>query len=117
IKQLSDGQVFGPYLDSKNYTIAKMIGRRQMPDSAKVRHNLIKTADRGQPTLSDSIAKARIDSISTAISNGADFNAMVIKYSDDPGSKATKGEYTFPSTQFSGISREFAEVAFYGNTG
>ncbi len=117
IKQLGDGQVFGPYLDNKNYTIAKMIGRRSIPDSAKVRHILIKTAEKGQPTLPDSIAKARIDSIANAIRGGADFNSMVISYSDDQGSKTTGGEYTFPSTQFANISKEFAETAFYGNVG
>ena len=117
IKTLADGQVFGPYLDGKNYTVAKMISRRSIPDSAKVRHILIKTAEKGQPVLADSIAKIRIDSIANAIKAGADFNSMVIKYSDDQGSKATAGEYTFPSTQFSGISKEFAETAFYGSVG
>ena len=117
IKQLADGQMFGPYLDGKNYTIAKMIGRRMMPDSAKVRHILIKTAEKGQSTFSDSLAKIRIDSISNAAKGGADFNALVLKYSDDQGSKNTKGEYTFTSTQFSNLSKEFAEVAFYGQTG
>ena len=38
-------------------------------------------------------------------------------YSDDQGSKTTKGEYDFASTQFPNLSKEFAEVAFYGNTG
>lgn len=117
IKMLADGQVFGPYLDSKNYTIAKMIGRRTIPDSAKVRHILIKTSENGKPVIADSIAKFRIDSISNAIKSGADFNALVIKYSDDQGSKATAGEYTFPSSQFATISKEFAETAFYGNVG
>jgi peptidyl-prolyl cis-trans isomerase D len=117
IKHLADGQVFGPYLDGKNYTIAKMIGRRMMPDSAKVRHILIKTGEQGKPTLSDSIAKFRIDSIEAAVKGGADFNAMVLQYSDDQGSKTTQGEYTFSSQQFANLSKEFAEVAFYGNAG
>lgn len=117
IKMLSDGQAYGPYLDSKNYTIAKMIGRRTIPDSAKVRHILIKTSENGQPVLADSIAKLKIDSIANAIKSGTDFNSMVIKYSDDQGSKTTGGEYTFPSSQFSSISKEFAETAFYGNVG
>jgi peptidyl-prolyl cis-trans isomerase D len=94
-----------------------MIGRRSMPDSVKVRHILIKTSDKGQPTLPDSIAKKRIDSIAAAIKGGADFNAMVQQFTDDASSKPTNGEYEFSSMQFSGISKEFAEVAFYGNTG
>lgn len=117
IKALSNGQLFGPYLDGKTYTIAKMIDHRMMPDSVKVRHILIKTAVKRQPTLPDSIAKKRIDSIASAIQAGADFNAMVLQFSDDDGSKKTKGEYDFTSQQFAGISKEFAEVIFYGNTG
>ncbi len=117
ITSLSDGQVFGPYLDNQDYSLAKLIGRRSLPDSAKCRHILIKTAQGSQQTLPDSIAKKRIDSIETAIKGGADFATLVTTYSDDDGSKATKGEYTFSSTQFETISKEFAETIFYGKTG
>lgn len=117
IMSLADGQVFGPYLDGNNYAIAKMIGRRELPDSVKVRHILIKEADQGQPILTDSVAKARIDSIANAIKGGASFAGLVQQYSDDPGSKNTAGEYEFASTQFANLSKEFAEVAFYGSTG
>jgi peptidyl-prolyl cis-trans isomerase D len=67
--------------------------------------------------LADSTGKQRIDSIELAIRGGADFNEMVLKYSDDQGSKTTGGEYEFASAQFPSLSREFAEVAFYGKTG
>ena len=117
ITSLGIGQVFGPYLDNQDYSIAKLIAKRSLPDSAKCRHILIKTAQGAQQTLSDSIAKKRIDSIETAIKGGADFATLVNVYSDDDGSKGTKGEYTFNSTQFETISKEFAETIFYGKTG
>jgi peptidyl-prolyl cis-trans isomerase D len=117
IKKLANGRVYGPYIDGANYTIAKMIDKRPMPDTVRVRHILVKTAEKGQPTLTDSVAKFRIDSIAAAAQAGADFNALVQKYSDDQGSKNTEGEYDFTSSQFPTISREFAEVAFYGKTG
>ena len=119
IAGLANGAVFGPYLDGKNIVLAKMIGNRQLPDSVKCRHILIATSNpqTGEPTLNDSIAKARIDSIETAIKGGEDFNKMVLMYSDDQGSKDKKGEYDFPSTQFTTLAREFAEAIFYGNTG
>lgn len=117
LMHLADGQVFGPYADGQNLTLAKMIGRRELADSVKVRHILVKTADQNGQSLSDSAAKKRIDSIETALKGGADFDALVQKYSDDEGSKGTKGEYTFSSTQFGNLSKEFAEVAFYGNVG
>ena len=119
VAALATGAVYGPYLDGKEIVMAKMLGSRQLADSVKCRHILIGTKDpqSGQPTLSDSVAKKRIDSIEAAIKGGADFNAMVLKYSDDQGSKDKKGEYDFSVTQFSGLAKEFAETVFYGTTG
>lgn len=119
IAALPNGVVFGPYIDGKNLVLAKMIGSRQMPDSVKCRHILIatKNAQTGEPLITDSLAKKRIDSIETALKGGADFNALVLKYSDDAGSKEKKGEYDFSSTQFSTLAKEFAETIFYGKTG
>ena len=114
IKVLADGQTFGPYLDGGNYVIARMMGRRTLPDSVKLRHILVKTQDKRQPTLPDSIAKKRIDSVKVLAQSGTDFNSLVQKYSDDGGSKKTKGEYDFTLQQFAGISKEFAEAIFYG---
>lgn len=114
IKRLGIGQTFGPYLDGANYTIAKMVAVRSMPDSVKCRHILVKFGGSG---ADDSTAKKRIDSVEAAIKGGADFNAMVLKYSEDDGSKTKGGEYEFTSTQFSNLSKEFAEVIFYGSTG
>src|SRR6476661_1288775 len=95
ILALSDGQVFGPYIDNNNFVLAKMIGKRSIPDSVKVRHILVKTSPsaQGLPGLADSIAKPRIDSIAAAIQRGANFDSMVVKYSDDEGSTQNKGVY------------------------
>lgn len=117
IRRLDVGEIYGPYLDNGNYTLAKMISKRTIPDSVKVRHILIKTGDQGQITLDDSTAKQRIDSVVAAIRGGARFDTMVARYSDDQGSLATNGEYDFSSVQFGNISREFAEAIFYGKTG
>ncbi len=113
IRHLATGQVFGPYLDAGSYVMAKMIDKRTMPDTAKVRHILISTQN-GTP---DSIAKKRIDSISNAIAGGADFKALAAVVSDDPGSKDKGGEYEIPSMQFSNMAKEFSEAAFYGKPG
>jgi peptidyl-prolyl cis-trans isomerase D len=122
VAALTNSAVFGPYLDGKNIVLAKMLGSRQLPDSVKCRHILIATKNQqtGEPTLSDSLAKARIDSIETAIKGGADFNTMVLKYSDDQGSKDKKGEYDFSAAQLAGpnsLAKEFGETIFYGATG
>lgn len=96
------GSVYGPYIDAQDYTLAKMVGIKQWPDSVKVRHILIATADprAGQVIREDSVAKKLVDSIETAVKGGADFNALVQKYSDDPGSKEKGGVYEyFPQGQ------------------
>jgi peptidyl-prolyl cis-trans isomerase D len=122
IKKLSDGAVFGPYLDPKpqagtgNYTLAKMIGKRSMPDSIKCRHILIKIADQQKGEIrTDSAAKQLIDSIATAIKGGASFEEMVLKFSEDEGSKNKKGEYEFGS--LAQLVEPFYETVFYEPVG
>src|SRR4051812_36325656 len=37
------GGIYGPYLDGSNYVLAKVVDRKQLPDTVKVRHILIAT--------------------------------------------------------------------------
>ena len=119
IAALPTGNVYGPYLDGGSYVLAKMLGNRQMPDSVRARTILVSTRDlqTGQPTIADSVAKKRIDSISSAIKGGADFNTTVLQYSDDMVSKEKGGAYDFSSIQFQNLPKEFSEVVFYGTSG
>ncbi|PSL49305.1 peptidyl-prolyl cis-trans isomerase D [Chitinophaga niastensis] len=113
IVNLPVGGVFGPYYDNNLIVYAKMVDRKNMPDSVKVRHILI--ASGAQGGAPDAIAKKRADSIEVAVKGGADFKELVTKYSDDPGSKETGGEYELtPSTQF---VPEFKNFAFDGAKG
>lgn len=104
------GNTYGPYVDGKNYTIAKVIGVKQWPDSASVRHILIATAGQnGQLVRDDSTAKKLIDSIKSAIAGGVSFDEMVLKYSDDAGSKEKGGKYEmFPQAQMVGPFNDFS---------
>ena len=104
------GNAYGPYVDGKNYTIAKVIGVKQWPDSASVRHILITTAGQnGQLVRDDSTAKKLIDSIRFAITGGVSFDAMVLKYSEDAGSKEKGGKYEmFPQAQMVGPFNDFS---------
>jgi peptidyl-prolyl cis-trans isomerase D len=111
ITALSVGQTYGPYLDASNYTIAKMIGVKQWPDSVKVRHILIATADprSGQQLKPDTVGKKLIDSIELAIKGGASFDTLCARYSEDPGSKDKGGIYDyFPQGQMVGAFNDFA---------
>jgi peptidyl-prolyl cis-trans isomerase D len=99
--------------------MAKMLGKRQLPDSVKCRHILIATKDAqtGQPTLSDTTAKKRADSIAMAIESGSDFAVLAKQFSNDPGSKDKGGEYEFSAQQFTNLAKPFAEFIFYKTTG
>lgn len=115
--QLSPGEVYGPYYDGNSIVIARMMGSKVLPDSVKARHILIGTINpqTGQPTLADSVAKKRIDSIQQAIAGGASFELLVTKYSDDEGSKAVFGNLGyFPNGQ---MVKAFNDFAFEGKAG
>ena len=111
ILSLPVGGVFGPYIDGKNLTIAKVVGTAQWPDSTSVRHILIATTNpqNGQQIKDDSVAKKLADSISTAIRGGASFDALCQKYSDDQGSKPTGGKIEmFPQAQMTTVFNDFS---------
>jgi peptidyl-prolyl cis-trans isomerase D len=82
------GNVYGPYQDGKEVVLARLMSTKVLPDSAKVRHILIKTQDprSGQTFRDDSTAKKLADSLQGAIARGANFDSLVLKFSEDEGS-------------------------------
>jgi peptidyl-prolyl cis-trans isomerase D len=92
------GSTYGPYLDGPTYTLAKVIGVRQMPDTVKLRHILVATMQQDQqsgqfyPVRDSLLAKKTIDSIQTVIRNGSNFDSVCAKLSDD-GTKDKGGVY------------------------
>jgi peptidyl-prolyl cis-trans isomerase D len=120
-------QVYGPFLQQHSYVLAKMIDSKPMPDSVKARHILIKTNDPQTQTviLADSIAKKRIDSIDLAIKNGARFDSLAAKLSDDAGSAVKGGllsnpDRNIPPTDYftqGQMVAEFNEFCFQGKKG
>lgn len=111
------GTVYGPYFENGSYKLTKVLAKQVLPDSVKCRHILIKTKERGQELVADSVAKKKIDSVEAMAKGGADFKELVAKYSQDEGSKATAGEYEFTLAQRSGISKEFGDFIFEGKPG
>jgi len=114
---LAKNAVFGPYLDGGDYVLAKKIDEKTLPDSVKARHILIATVDpkTGEPTLEDSIAKKRIDSIKNEIDKGASFEALALKYSDDEGSKIKGGDLGYFTS--GRMVKEFNDFCFDGKKG
>ena len=106
IFKVGTGNVYGPYIDGTNYSIAKVIGARAIPDTVKIRHILIGTVQMdpqsGQkiPIRDSASAQKLADSVALAIRNGANFDSMVVKFSNDQGSVNNGGVYdNVPSGQ------------------
>ena len=115
ILSLPVGGVFGPYVNGKNYSIAKVIGVTRWPDSASIRQIFIATNNpqNGQPIKDDSLAKKLADSINVAIQKGASFNDLCQKYSDDQAGKQNNGKTEmFAQGQVPPIFNDFS----FGNT-
>lgn len=113
IISLPDGAVFGPYLDGKNYVLAKKVSTKILPDSIKSRHILLGTNDpqTGQATMPDSTAHRLADSIAAAIKGGANFDSLEAKYSTDQAAHKDKGVMTFDlgTIQGDGFAKEFGD--------
>lgn len=118
---LHPGQLYGPYKDGGSFAIARMIDEKQLPDSVKVRHILVATLQQDPQTgqtvrvMEDTTAQKRLDSAIAELNHGANFDSVVLKYSDDGGSKTKGGVYDyFPTGK---MVAAFNDFAFTGKVG
>jgi len=89
------GDVVGPYFEGTSIRLDKVISKDAVADSSvKCRHILLKTADIKDPAQL-AVLEARADSLKRRLRAGDAFADLVNKHSEDPGSKATGGEYEF----------------------
>ena len=98
------GTVVGPYLDGSAWTIAKILDRKVIADSARARHILIPKANPGGEQI--------IDSLKNLIETGkARFDSLAAKNSSDGGSAVKGGDLGwFPQ---GAMVAEFNAVCFY----
>ncbi len=98
----SVGTVVGPYLDGKSYALAKLIDRRNTPDSVRSRHILIKTPD----------ALKVADSLKTLLeANATLWDTLNAKYSTDNVAKLRGGDLEYqPQGR---MVAEFNDLIFY----
>lgn len=119
--KLSVGQTYGPYLDGGNYVIAKMVGARNIPDSAKARHILVSTHTRSQQgsglerMRDDSSAKHIMDTVQMQLASGKSFDSLNIKFSDDKVSAAKGGDLGWFGS--SNMVAEFSKACFTNGVG
>ena len=119
---LNKGEVYGPYLDGGDYSIAKLVDTKSLPDSARARHILVGTVNpqTGQPILEDSVAKQRIDSVKYLLEHGASWDSIALKFSDDGGSKIKGGDlgwFTTDQTAQQHMVPEFNNFVLNGKKG
>lgn len=117
---LSVGSIYGPYADNNNFVLAKLVSAKQIPDSVKVRHILVATAQQTQDgqlarVRDDSSASKKLDSAIALIKSGANFDSVCVKYSDDPGSKDKGGVYDYFSS--GRMMEEFNDFSFSNPVG
>ncbi len=102
--RLPVGTVVGPYLDGGAWTIAKILDRKVVADSARARHILIPTSNPN--------GEAIIDSLKNLIETGkARFDSLATKNSSDRGSALKGGDLGwFP---LNAMVAEFNAVSFF----
>lgn len=93
--------------------LAKMLSRA-VAEQVRARHILIQV-DKSAPMSEKSAALKKIKKVQAELKAGADFNELVKKYSDDPGSKERGGDLGFFSR--SDMVPEFEKAAFSLNVG
>lgn len=105
---LPEGSVMGPYIDGTDYKLAKIVDRKRIADSVKVRHILrsVQTADQL------AAAQQTIDSLKTLLESGkARFDSLAIRFSQDPGSGFLGGELGM--TAHDAMVKPFNDVIFF----
>ena len=97
ILNLGPNRVFGPYLDGKEFVMARMMGTKILPDSIKCRHILIGTTNRetGESTMDTALAHRKIDSIAALVASGVPFDTLEAQNSTDQAAHKDKGVMTF----------------------
>jgi peptidyl-prolyl cis-trans isomerase D len=101
------GTLTGPYKENNAYKLSKVVDFKQIPDSVKARHILIRPG-----AGVDAVAKA--DSILNAIKKGSSFAALAQEFSQD-GSAANGGDLGwFPA---GAMVKPFNDACFFGKKG
>lgn len=100
--------VFGPYLESNAYKIAKAASVKMLPDSVRARHILI------TPQNNDyAQAKALADSLAGLLKKGGDFEALAKQYSNDQNSAVNGGDLGWFGPKM--MIQPFSDTVFFAS--
>ncbi|MGK0364049.1 MAG: peptidyl-prolyl cis-trans isomerase D [Saprospiraceae bacterium] len=112
LSTMSQGAVYGPYLEGNAYKLAKITQRVTMQDSAKCRHILLTATTPAEFVTASTLA----DSLMSAMrSSNPDWDDLAARYSTDPGSKDKGGFYDYATVNT--YVPEFNDVVFLSSVG
>lgn len=104
-----EGTVFGPYVQGQKYKVLKKVAEKNLPDSVRARHILIRAED---PTAGQR-ATALLDSIKNVLETdpAASFDSLALNFSED-GSSTKGGDLGWQGKDVSFVP-QFKEYMFY----
>ena len=106
------GSVSNPFRTRFGYHILKVFDKRAARGTIEAAHVMIAASKDAKPE-EVAAAKAKIDEIHSLLSDGADFNEIVTKHSDDPSSKDKGGALPkFGTGTTTRMVPEFSQAAF-----
>ncbi len=111
---LSLNEIYGPYKDGTSYKLSKLVAKKMIADSTKVRHILIpfigSTRADATVTKTDTQAKTTADSIYNVIRSKRSKFKSLLSLSSDKVSNEKDGEIEFAYAD--GFAKEFKAYAF-----
>ncbi|WMX15772.1 MULTISPECIES: peptidylprolyl isomerase [unclassified Aureispira] len=104
-----EGTVFGPYVEGQKYKVLKKVKEKNLPDSVRARHILIRAED---PTAGQN-ARILLDSIKNVLETDptASFDSLAMQFSQD-GSSSKGGDLGWQGKDVSFVP-QFKEYMFY----
>jgi peptidyl-prolyl cis-trans isomerase D len=118
---LPAGSIIGPIKDNYTYTIAKVIGFMDRPDSMRASHILIAYDSVKQPIKQDLkrtkiASKKLVDSLLAVVKKDPKlFDTLAKQYSDDPSAQKNKGDLDWFKDET--MVKPFNDACFYGKVG
>jgi peptidyl-prolyl cis-trans isomerase D len=106
------GTMIGPYFENNSFKIARLADIKNLPDSVRARHILIRPDDKSKQAYEK--AKALADSLEKLVKKGANFAELAKQYSSD-GTKTKGGDLGW--FKDGAMVKPFNDACFNGKKG
>lgn len=109
VQKSKSDDVSGIFFEDESYKVYRLMGKRNAPDSVKVRHIMF-------PLQGDAALTARIDSIYNVLKKGGDFATLAAEYSYEQNSGKNGGDMGWVAeTDAVEFGKEFTDHCFLTN--